>query len=282
MRARAAWVLNLDAEDELRLGAAYAPRAAASERARELSAALTTLTGEDAVVVERGAPPPREARGLPGHAWCPTPSALAALAAAGAIVGPTPPVHVLRAVNHRRFHHAQGAPLAGARWLEDADEILSTVARGRWLLKRAFGFAGRGRLACGDGVDAGAFVARALREDGGVAVEPRVEVTLDVSLHGVIEPGGAWSLGRPVASQVRSGAWQRALDAEPALSLDERAALFAEGERVAVALHAAGYFGPFAVDGFRHEDGFCARCEINARFGMAFGVGWGRYPRAGR
>ncbi len=280
MHARAAWVLNLDAEDELRLGRAYTPRPGALAAALALRDRLTALIGDDAVLVERGAPAPSAARGLPGLAWCPTPSALAALVRAGALVEEAPPLEVLRLVNDRRFHHGLGERLEGARWMIDEAKILSTVARGRWLLKRALGFAGRGRLACGDGVDARAFVARALREDGGVAVEPRVDVTLDVSLHGLVERGGRWTLGRPVESEVRGGAWRRARDAEPALSTGERAALLTEGDTVAAALHRAGYFGPFSVDAFRFDGGFCARCELNARFSMAFGVGWGRYPRA--
>lgn len=280
MQARAAWVLNFDAEDELRAGPAYAPRAEALAWSSRLVARVTALVGDDAVVVARGEPPPADAHGLPGFCWCPTPSALRALAAAGAVVGPTPPLDVLRAVNDRRFHHALGAPLAGSRWLTDAQEIHALLGEGRWLLKRALGFAGRGRLACGEGVDARAFVARALREDGGVAVEPRVDVTLDVSLHGVVAPDGAWTLGRPVASEVRGGAWQGTLAGDPPLDAPEREALLQEGARVADALHGAGYFGPFGIDAFRFDGGFCPRCEINARFTMGFGDGWGRYPRA--
>ena len=38
-----------------------------------------------------------------GRAWCPTPSALRAIAEAGAIVPPAPPLDVLITANHRRF-----------------------------------------------------------------------------------------------------------------------------------------------------------------------------------
>ena len=280
MHARAAWVLNFDAEDELRVGPGYTCPADVRARMKPLRDRVRALVGDDVVFVEPAAPPPREAAGLPGYMWCPTPSAAAALDAAGAVRAPTPSFEIVRRVNDRRFHHALGAPLEGARWMEDAAEIFALVARGRWVLKRALGFAGRGRLACSPGVDARPFVARALREDGGVAVEPEVEVSLDVSIHGYLTPEGALTLGRPVGSIVRGGTWQGVCDAPPLLSASERAALHDEAHAVGRALAREGYFGPFNLDGFRHGAGeFCPRCEINARFSMGFGVGWGTFPR---
>jgi hypothetical protein len=55
----------------------------------------------------------------------------------------------------------------------------------------------------------------------------------------------------------------------------EAALLATELQRTAAALTAAGYFGPFGIDGFRYRtaDGSSAlnpRCEINARFTMGY------------
>ena len=283
MVARAAWVLNFDAEDELRVGPTYAPPNDMRPRLHSLRERVRALTGDDAVFVDPDGPPPTEAAGLVGYMWCPTPRAIAALDRAGTVRAPTPSVDVVRRVNDRRFHHALGAPLAGSRWMTNAGEILALTAGGRWLLKRALGFAGRGRLACGEGVDARSFVARAIREDGGVAVEPHVEVLLDVSIHGYLDAAGSLTLGRPVASQIKGGTWQGVSETPPDLLETEVASLVSDATSTAAALTREGYFGPFNLDAFRYVDRdgngqFCPRCEINARFSMGFGAGWGRFP----
>ena len=69
--------------------------------------------------------------------------------------------------------------------------------------------------------------------------------------------------------------------AEPAeLERHELSALGERAETVAEALHGAGYFGPFGVDGYRYRDagrgGFCALSEINARYTLAFAIGFPR------
>ena len=56
------------------------------------------------------------------------------------------------------------------------------------------------------------------------------------------------------------------------LPRDDEGTLREELSRVAAALGAAGYFGPFGIDGFVYLDGqhvrFNPRCEINARYTM--------------
>ena len=61
------------------------------------------------------------------------------------------------------------------------------------------------------------------------------------------------------------------------------ASLVPEAERVAAALSAAGYFGPFGVDAYtyRERGGAIAlqpRSEINARYTMGFAAPYPRRP----
>jgi hypothetical protein len=67
------------------------------------------------------------------------------------------------------------------------------------------------------------------------------------------------------------GAW---LACEKMSPNEAPAELVHEAERVATALHAEKYFGPFGVDAFTYENGSAialqSRSEINARFTMGF------------
>jgi len=261
-----AWVLNLDAEVELAGGRI---RAAARRRMEQMQRRFSIGDGD--VVLDLDAD---RADGMEGRCWCPTPSALARLRDAGARVPAAPPAEVLRRVNERGFAHELVA-LPGTTRCETVDEARAAVARpGRWLLFRALTFAGRGQLPVDSGrwTDAvEAWVTAALRV-GAVYVLPRVEISLELSLHGDLRD--ALTLGRPVINAVDdSGQWADARLATDELRDEEAAALYAAAERAADALRAAGYFGPFGVDAFRHERGFHALGEINARYTMAWPLG---------
>lgn len=261
-----AWVLNLDAEVELagqRLRPAARRRMEAMQRRFEIPAGDVVLDLD----VDR-------ADGLEGRCWCPTPSALARLREAGARVPAAPPVEVLRRVNERGFAHDLVA-LPGTARCEELDVARDAVARpGRWLLFRALTFAGRGQLPVDSGrwTDAVAsWVAGALRI-GPVYVLPRVDVSLEVSLHGALRE--STTLGRPVINEVDdSGQWVASRRGSEELGADERDALYGAAERAGEALRAAGYFGPFGVDAFRYEGGFHPLSEINARYTMAWNLG---------
>jgi hypothetical protein len=58
--------------------------------------------------------------------------------------------------------------------------------------------------------------------------------------------------------------------------------IVSQGERVATAIHDAGYFGPFGIDAYRYaanrETRFCGLSEINARYTMGFVTGFPRPP----
>jgi hypothetical protein len=279
-----AWILNLDADDEL---ARCAPRDvfAALERRPALEAALASLIG-DGVVLRRGERAPPGARGC---AFCPTPSALAALARAGAALPAAPPAEVLRHVADRRFALALpgGVPDAVAVDGEPgaADAIASLgAAGGSWVLRRLWSFAGRGQL-LGRGPrleePTRRFVARAIAEDGGLTVAPWLDRVADLAIHGQVEASGAFHLGDPTVNDATAaGAWVASRRAEPAdLAGEDDRILRALGAAAAGALAAAGYTGPFGVDAFRFREGErtrLVRCEINPRFTMAWALGMGR------
>jgi len=284
MASTTAWVLNLDAEDELaHPSGGHVSSAEIAARISALIPRLGGLIGPNDVVIGSET---RLDEPLPGRAWCPTPSALEKLRRAGAIVPHAPGLEVLRRVNHRRFSAELGQQLEHAGFVETEhalDQTLSARPGQPWLLKRPFSYAGRGRRRVVSGAiseSERSWIRASLRAQGGLQVEPELTILLDVSIHGELEVNGRWMLGVPTIAELRHGAW---VTSRPAarheLSSGEESALLAEAERSAQALHAAGYFGPFNIDAFRYASdagpGFCARCEINARYSMGYAVGMG-------
>jgi hypothetical protein len=193
---------------------------------------------------------------------------------------------VLRRVNHRRFAADLGQTLPGARYVTNIDELASVVASesptGQWLCKRPLSFAGRGRrkLARGALEPAAESWARASFRGGeGLQVEPWVDITSDVALHGFIDRAGNVTLGT-ATSQIcdAQGAW-RGSRAGTDLDAAEQHELRDSASLVGRALAQAGYFGPFGVDAFRWRENkqirFNARSEINARYSMGWAIGMG-------
>lgn len=284
------WALNLDADDELSAlgrGARFDSKlhsAALRGRTRAARAALAPLVGA-ALVLDHDAPP-FAAAGRIGRAFCPTPSARSALAAAGARVAEAPPVEVLVRANHRKFSADLGLLLPGASYVASEGDLTKAFdgevrARGgEWVLKHPHGYVGRNRhraVAVDDAARRFAF--RALEEAGGLVVEPWVARMGDYAIHGFVARDGAIALGDPTRQDCDAqGVWRGTSLADD-LSVAETDALFAEADRTARALVAAGYFGPFGVDAFRYvaegRAAFRARCEINARYTMGWAVGMG-------
>jgi hypothetical protein len=225
--------------------------------------------------------------GLIGRAWCPTPRALSALAAAGIHAEPHPDAPVLRRVNHRLFAHELGGGLPGQQYLTERAPIEALIRRAErpWLLKRPLAFAGRGQTRFYGPISEKqwSWLDVSLAQDG-LIVEPLVSPTLELSLHGFIWPGGHFELGRICVQQVTDrGVFRGVRLAEPGeLAAPEYEAFMAQSERAARALQGAGYFGPFGIDGYRYElsgrSGFCALSEINARYTMGFVTGFPRHP----
>jgi hypothetical protein len=274
------WVLNLDAELELAAPRAYAPsRAVLDAFAPRLAAARVLLAPGDVVLGEGAVPD-----GARGRAWCPTPSAARRLVDAGVLPEPWPDLDVVRRVNDRAFCAALGQPLEDAVFVRDAAAVREHLARARpgseWLLKRAFGVAGRGqrRVRAGMQRDPDRAWVRASLLRGGLQVEPRLELDLELAVHGVLARDGALRLGSAVVQECAHGAWRATRPAREAeLTARQRALLDAEARRVAGALAAEGYFGPFGVDAYLWRAGGAShlnpRSEINARYTLGWSVG---------
>jgi hypothetical protein len=281
---RSAWLLNLDAEYELASQDAHTPSARMIERMLELERALAPLFGPDDVVLADGSTVDRS---YAGRAWCPTPRAIARLTKAGAAPVRAPALEVLRRVNHRRFCAELGQPLPGARYVTTFAELTDVVRgdspSGHWLVKRAFGFAGRGRRRVAAGaLDLGAktWLEASLRGGEGMQVEPWVERVGDYALHGFIAESGTVTLGEPTRQICDdAGAWKSTAVATD-LTAGEARALHTSGSEVAEALGGAGYFGPFGIDAYRWQHAgalhFHARSEINARYSMGWATGMRR------
>jgi hypothetical protein len=301
-REPVAWVLNLDAEDELarKLGH-HTPTDAMTARVVSLLPRLEGLLAPgDTVLWPSRDDVSSSRRDVMGRAWCPTPWALRRLQQAGARVPPSPSLAVLRLVNHRRFAHALGQALPATGYAEDAvalqhlleqTEALEAVSgEVCWLLKRPWGYAGRGRRKLRPGSISAAdqgWIDASLRGGDGLQVEPFVARALDCALHGWLTAEGECTLGAPTVQQLDgSGAWQGTTLAEPGvLAVHELDALQTAARQTAEALHRAGYFGPFGVDAFRWrtpagEVRFQPRCELNARYSMGWPVGMGAAARA--
>lgn len=274
-----AWVLNQHAEFEL-AQPGYNPSGKLLAQLHEHGAGARALLGPHDALIEGGPLPPGP---WLGRAWCPTPRALAAMRAAGVDPEPHPSEDVLRLVNHRKFACDLHAGLPQQHYVQDEAALAAVLSQpGPWLCKRPLAFAGRGQhrvLATLD--ERGQAWVRASLSLDGLVVEPLVKPVLEVSLHGFLWQNGRFELGRVCVQHVNDrGVYQGVRLHADELGPHEVAALYTQAERVGAALHGAGYFGPFGVDAYRYErdghTGFCALSEINARYTMAFAVGFPR------
>jgi hypothetical protein len=291
-----AWVLNLDADVELAAiasgaagaRAAYAPTRTVREAMRAFVPGLATslLDPEQDLLVDEDSPP-GSARGKVGRAFCPTPRALRLLRRAGAEPEAHPECDVLVRVNARAFASSLGTTLPGAAFVANEAQARARLAAPppddlshAWRIKRNFGMAGRGQRVVVPSrlTEADMAFVRAGLAEGGVQIEPDVAIVDELAIHGMLAPGGALTLGPVVKQRCDArGAW---LSTERMPTGQTPYELGPEAERVAAALTAAGYFGPFGVDAFTyrsHHDASIAlqpRSEINARFTMGFAVTW--------
>jgi hypothetical protein len=289
------WLLNLDADREMGRPLGYVPSVSMvggmSAWRAQLRASLCGL--QDYVLddddVSALNPEDHEA-----CAWCPTPTALKRLDQGGWRLPEHPSFDVVRRVNHRRFCAELGQTLEHAAFLSEGDHILDHVGpetqSGWWLLKRPFGFSGKGRrrVRCGriEPSDR-AWIDASLKHGDGLQVEPWVERDGDFVVHGRIEKTGVTQLGC-VCVQVcdARGAWQQTTRiVDGVLSSAEQRALLEVAEATASTLSSAGYFGPFGIDSYRYHHGRARRMnprsEINARYTMGWAVGMAspRLPR---
>jgi len=281
MATRIAWLLNLDADLELRDPRRSPSVALSAQRIAELSARFCDLVADDDLVLESHAH--AHVDGLAPQAFCPTPSALTRIGTLGLSPPPAPAFSILRTVNDRAFCAQLGHGLEGscfARTTSELDQHLERHASRPLVIKRAFSFAGRDQRRTTPGAklddSTRGFCARSFACGEGVQVEPWVERIMDFSIHGHLTPAGALLAGAPRRQRCDPfGRFIATDDGSENLGHSVVARLEAELESTAAALHGAGYFGPFGIDGFtyRADDGTTKlnpRCEINARFTMGF------------
>lgn len=277
-----AFVLNFDAELELARVGRYQRATTMTARIVVLANAMKPTLPAGSVVID-----PLSEKALfdaTAIAWCPTPSALRSIRAAGLTPPEASAPSVLAHVNARPFAFALAPEeLSGAVLARDETSAHAAIDRpGSWLLKRCFGVSGRGQRPVRGGernAHDDAFVAASLREDGALVIEPRVSIARELSVH-------AWATERVQVRSIRAqhvdahGAFVSSAHVELEASL--RDPLVRTAERVGEALIAAGYFGPFGVDAFvyRTAGALALRTlsEINARYCMGWDAidGWQR------
>jgi hypothetical protein len=277
------WLLNLHAE--LERGASADPLRAAREHPELVLRAEGLIPPGDRVVASLT----DLARVETVVAWSPTAAVRALVTRAGFEVEPWPPLPIIERVLSRRWNAERlGLPLPGASLVLDRADLARATAidspTGSLLLRKMRGFAGKGRRICRVGALAEAdlrFADKAL-EDGGLLVEPFVETTLDVSVHGFIPPplvpGRGVALGQLVVTTLGpGGTWLAARRASLEETRELGQDLDREARRAAAALQDDGYWGPFCVDAFRFawRGRTWARCEVNARYSMAWALGMG-------
>ncbi len=301
------WLLNLDADLEYAHGPGYRRSPAMRRRIQDWSTRLLGLParGDTLLPLEGPIPTPSALTGGSSSVsasprrilcWSPTPSALAQLQALGLPAPKAPPLAVLRRVNAREWVSPFARGLPGGRLLgslAEAWEVLGGASpSGAWRLKSRFGFAGRGQRSFQGPPDAAdqRWIGARIAEDGGLWVEPEVEVLDAFALHGWLSPQAfppeefpgsqereasqGLRLGRLVRQLLGPGGrWEGAelLKGGPQEEMQEVAQLVAKG------LKSEGYFGPFGIDGIAWKmgtkEGFCPLLECNARMTMAFGLG---------
>jgi hypothetical protein len=288
MTRRYAWILNLDAELELaRARPGYATSQKLLSQLAQHGSRSRALLGPTDLLVEPNEELQAKPTELVGRAWCPTPLALTRLRARGIEPEPHPEAAVLRRVNHRLFAHEVGGGLPHQTYFRNRDDLLSHLSGSsrHWLLKRPLAFAGRGQLRIiGPLTEKQLSWVDASLESDGLLLEPLVQPTLELSLHGFIWQDGRHELGRICTQQVSErGVFQSVrLATLDEVTPAESAAFTERAHAVARALGDAGYFGPFGIDGYRYSldgvTGFCALGEINARYTMGFVTGFPRHP----
>jgi len=302
MATRIAWLLNFDADLELRDPVGYRATTYDVERMRALLAQTVDLVAADDLLLDASCTSPETLRAalsaaavdsqsshrpaaaeLTVQAFCPTPNALGRIARLGLAAPAAPGIDVLRRVNDRGFCAELGHGLAHASFVRDMASLERHIQAGApgttYVIKRAFSFAGREQRRVQHAVlDASTrgFCLRSLARGEGLQVEPWVERLADFGKHAYLTRRG--ELLTAAAREQRCDAMGRFVGMSsqpPQLSAAEDELLHSEVTKTAAALVAAGYCGPFGIDAFRYRRSdaalaFNPRCEINARFTMGY------------
>jgi hypothetical protein len=280
-----AWLLNFEADLEFACGGAYTPsRALAAQLVHLRRQHAERLLAPGDLLLED---PSVNSAQHEARAWCPTPGALAQIRAFGLEAPRAPALETLALCNSRGFCAGLGEPLPGGFFSDDEEALLDHMAQqepqGGWILKRNYGTSGKGQLRYRrERRDVGLEAwLRASLQQGGVRVEPLLRIEQEFAIHGWIQESGDTQIGLPCAQTCgEHGTWTdtRAVLAHE-LRAGEAAALQESAQRVAFALVATGYYGPFGVDAYRwlddaREGHLNPLSEINARFTLGWGIGF--------
>jgi hypothetical protein len=202
-------------------------------------------------------------------AWAETELVRAARRGSAAAI-PSP--EIVRRVNHRAFAFALaqqlGLALPGAQLIDDLAQLRPN--HDSWVVKAPMSAAGRGRLRRrGRELDPAGRVRaeRLLRRHGQLLYEPWMERTGDFACLGTVSERGLALAGCHHLITDRQGGF-RGITITPDLVVPGLDVVAGE---VARALSAAGYRGPFGIDGYRYIDSTGRErlqllSEINARY----------------
>ncbi len=287
-----AWILNLDADLELADPDAFRASHRQQARAAEWGerflahARAHSSTTHTALRTVPGSSCRDSDAAVLCQAFSPTPRAHTIATRAGLELPDSPPFDVLRHVNDRTFAAALGGELPGRAIVRSVAELETATSRGEapngWLLKRLFGFSGRGqkRITSAPVGPERRWIDGALAAHGALLAEPFVVIVAEFVLHGWLRKDGSAWFGDPATQRHDDrGAWQDTTRGAADLTPEELDALATAGTTVARELHAAGYFGPFAIDAYRWEDAGGPRFEplgeLNARYTMGWFAGIG-------
>lgn len=231
-------------------------------------------------------------------AWAVTPE-VAAFPSSGATAGdldlplhdlvwrlPRPGPDAVARVNHRSFALelalATGRALPGARMVSSLAALeshLRTARAGAWVVKAPYSAAGRWRYVHRGGKAQRRPLERLFWRHGALVFEPWMDRLEDFGLAAVVTPLETKIVGFHRLIVDRRGRFRglelpAAGDGAAGLSQEDETRFEETAGAVAVALRAAGYVGPFGIDGYRYRAAggvvFHPLSEINAR--ITFGL----------
>ncbi len=206
--------------------------------------------------------------------------------------GPPPPCDLAwaqlesKAVNDRRFYVetaiANELALPGMTVVSSLAELEAHLAAGgasasakrAWVCKAPWTCAGRSRsFGTGDVVsaDAAASFQRLVAQHGALVFEPWLDRIADYGVVGAVDASGRVDLLPPHGILTTATGTFLGVELVPAAPLEvvEHDMLVIAADRAGIALHHAGYAGPFGIDAFTYRDTgerrFHPMCEINAR-----------------
>ena len=211
---------------------------------------------------------------------------------------PAPPMETVRLANNRLYRadlEAQlGIGLEGARQIRSEEELQSHIAQvapgERWVLKAAFGMAGRERIpGCGPHLPEPTrnWCRRRLQKHGGIVFEPWLDRVEEAGLQlDVPASGEPLLLGITPLLTTPHGAY-RGSRVEPVADTSPWQAAIAPALLIARELRSLGYFGPAGIDAMRYarpSGDIRLRClqDLNARWTMGrLALGWNSQFRTG-